>query len=139
MEIQQTGNTVSGEGGRGRPGRRRTKYAKHGISTGCRPLLPPLHVAKTDRNNLNEEITPLLPTGIGQRYCQTISINNMQCSCADVTPPTNESAELTQGALQLINYSEGTVFHATSPMSGQQTSALSSQPHDVNKLAMLPI
>jgi hypothetical protein len=37
-------------------------------------LLPlPLHVAKEGRNHLKEEITPLLPTGIGDRYSQTIS------------------------------------------------------------------
>ncbi len=29
---------------------------------------PPLCVAKTGRNNLNEEFTPLLPTGIGERF-----------------------------------------------------------------------
>jgi hypothetical protein len=28
----------------------------------------PLHVAKTGRNNLNEKFTPLLPTGIGERF-----------------------------------------------------------------------
>ncbi len=28
----------------------------------------PLHVAKTGRNNLNEEFTLLLPTGIGERF-----------------------------------------------------------------------
>jgi hypothetical protein len=28
----------------------------------------PLHVAKTGRNHLNEEFTPLLPTGIGKRF-----------------------------------------------------------------------
>jgi hypothetical protein len=28
----------------------------------------PLRVAKTGRNNLNEEFTPLLPTGIGERF-----------------------------------------------------------------------
>ncbi len=39
---------------------------------GCRSPLP-LHVAKTVRNHLNEEITPLLPTGIDERYCQAIS------------------------------------------------------------------
>ncbi len=33
----------------------------------------PLRVAKTDKNHLNEEITPLLPTGIGKRFSQTIS------------------------------------------------------------------
>jgi hypothetical protein len=34
---------------------------------------PPIHVAKADENNLNEEITPLLPTGNGKRFSQTIS------------------------------------------------------------------
>ncbi len=33
---------------------------------------PPLHPATAGKNHLNEEITPLLPTGIGERYCQTI-------------------------------------------------------------------
>ncbi len=33
----------------------------------------PLCVAKADRNHLNKEITPLLPTGKGERYGQTIS------------------------------------------------------------------
>ncbi len=28
----------------------------------------PLHVAKTGRNQLNEEFTPILPTGIGERF-----------------------------------------------------------------------
>jgi hypothetical protein len=32
------------------------------------PLPPPLRVAKTGRNNLKEEFTPLLPTGIGERF-----------------------------------------------------------------------
>jgi hypothetical protein len=36
-------------------------------------LPPPLHVATAGKNHLNEEITPLLPTGIGERYGQTIS------------------------------------------------------------------
>ncbi len=34
---------------------------------------PPLHVATSGKNHLNEEITPLLPTGIDKRYCQTLS------------------------------------------------------------------
>ncbi len=34
---------------------------------------PPLHVATEGKNHLKEEITPLLPTGIGERNCQTIS------------------------------------------------------------------
>jgi hypothetical protein len=40
---------------------------------GADPLHLPLRVAKAGRNHLNEEITPLLPTGIGERYSQTIS------------------------------------------------------------------
>ncbi len=32
------------------------------------PSPPPLCVAKTGRNNLNEDSTPLLPTGIGERF-----------------------------------------------------------------------
>jgi hypothetical protein len=39
--------------------------SKHG------PLIPsplPLRVAKTGRNHLNEKFTPLLPTGIGERF-----------------------------------------------------------------------
>jgi hypothetical protein len=34
---------------------------------------PPLSVVKTGKNHLNEEITSLLPTGIGKRFNQTIS------------------------------------------------------------------
>jgi hypothetical protein len=39
------------------------------------PIPPPtpLHVAVAEKNHLNEEITPLFPTGIAERYCQTIS------------------------------------------------------------------
>jgi hypothetical protein len=40
---------------------------------GADSLPPPLRVAKTGKNHLNEEITPLLPTGIGERFSQTIS------------------------------------------------------------------
>jgi hypothetical protein len=40
---------------------------------GADSLLPPLRVAMTGKNHLNEEITPLLPTGIGERFIQTIS------------------------------------------------------------------
>ncbi len=43
----------------------------------------PLRVPKAGRNHLNEEITPLLPTGIGERYSQR------------------------HAALLLIHYSEG--------------------------------
>jgi hypothetical protein len=40
---------------------------------GADPLPPSSTRGKAGRNNLNEEITPLLPTGIGQRLSQTIS------------------------------------------------------------------
>ncbi len=34
---------------------------------------PPLRVAEAGKNQLNEGIIPLFPTGIGERYSQTIS------------------------------------------------------------------
>jgi hypothetical protein len=34
---------------------------------------PSSTLGKAGRNQLNEEITPLLPTGIGERFSQTIS------------------------------------------------------------------
>ncbi len=39
------------------------------------PTVPPSSTcsSRAYRNHLNEEITPLLPTGIGEQYCQTIS------------------------------------------------------------------
>ncbi len=37
------------------------------------PLPLPLGIFKADVNHLNEEITLLLPTGIGERYSQSIS------------------------------------------------------------------
>jgi hypothetical protein len=40
-----------------------------GVDHRARIISPlPLHVAKTGRNHLNEEFTPLLPTGIGERF-----------------------------------------------------------------------
>jgi hypothetical protein len=39
---------------------------------GCRPSPPPLQVGTSGKNNLNEEITSLLLTGISERYCQII-------------------------------------------------------------------
>jgi hypothetical protein len=44
------------------------------IPQGADPPPPPLPllVATADKNNLNEEITPLR-SGIGERYCHTIS------------------------------------------------------------------
>jgi hypothetical protein len=42
--------------------------------TGCRTSPPPPHTrGKAGRNHLNKEINPFLPTGIGERYSQTIS------------------------------------------------------------------
>jgi hypothetical protein len=38
------------------------------------PIPPSSTVAKAGRNHLNEEIIPLLPTGIGERNTQTKSI-----------------------------------------------------------------
>jgi hypothetical protein len=45
-------------------------------SQGADPHPPslPLREGRQGRNHLNEEITPLLPTGIGEQYSQTISI-----------------------------------------------------------------
>jgi hypothetical protein len=37
---------------------------------GALSLPPPLRVVKTGKNHLNEEITPLLPTGIGERIAK---------------------------------------------------------------------
>jgi hypothetical protein len=39
---------------------------------GLNPPFPPPCIAKTGKNYLNEEITTLLPTGIGERFNQTI-------------------------------------------------------------------
>jgi hypothetical protein len=50
-----------------------TVYTYTTLPQGAEPL-PPLRVATAGKkNHLNEEINPLLPTGIGERYCQTIS------------------------------------------------------------------
>jgi hypothetical protein len=46
---------------------------KWGKYTGCPPTPLPLRVAKAGRTHLNEELTPLLPIGRGERYGQTIS------------------------------------------------------------------
>jgi hypothetical protein len=42
-----------------------TALSSHRVRT-ISPL--PLRVAKTGRNHLKEEFTPLLPTGIGERF-----------------------------------------------------------------------
>ena len=41
--------------------------------TGCRPTPPSFMRGKAGRNHLNEEIIPLLLSGIGERFSQTIS------------------------------------------------------------------
>jgi hypothetical protein len=69
--------------------------------------LLPLRVATASKSRLNEEINPLLPTGIGERYSQTISnLGNTtllrRCKLTGI--PIKESAELIQGALKLIHY-----------------------------------
>jgi hypothetical protein len=46
-----------------------------------------LRLAKAGRNHLNEEITPLLPTGIGVQYCQTISNLGHAALCVGVNSP----------------------------------------------------
>jgi hypothetical protein len=66
------------------------------LPTGCRPPhLPPIRVAKTSKNQLNR-----LPTGIGERFIQTISnLGHAALLRRCELPPTNESDELTRGAL----------------------------------------
>jgi hypothetical protein len=59
------------------------------------PTPPPLY-AKAGRNNLNEEITPLLPTGTAIPY-KNIGHAARLRRCE--VPPINESNELTQRAL----------------------------------------
>ncbi len=49
-----------------------TNTERHYMVPNPPPPLP-LRVAKAGTNHLNEESTPLLPTGIGERYSQTIS------------------------------------------------------------------
>ncbi len=39
-----------------------------GEPQGADPSHLPLRVAKTGKNHYNKEITPLLPTGIGERF-----------------------------------------------------------------------
>ena len=45
----------------------------HRVSSLSTPSPPLLRVAKIGKNHLNEEITHFLPTGIGERFSQTIS------------------------------------------------------------------
>jgi hypothetical protein len=50
-----------------------TKISGEWCTQGADPSPLPLHVATAGENRLNEEIATLLPTGIGERYCQAIS------------------------------------------------------------------
>jgi hypothetical protein len=64
---------------------------------GTDPHPPSSTRGKAGRNHLNMETTPLLPTGMSERYSQTIS--NLGHAAL------LRRCELTQGALQLIQYS----------------------------------
>jgi hypothetical protein len=71
---------------------------------------------------MNEKITPLLPTGIGERYCQTISnLGHAALLRRSETPPIKECAELTHGALLLIYYSEVFIKPAFAEREKKQT------------------
>jgi hypothetical protein len=75
------------------------------VRTKKKKIPPP---QKKKRNHLNEEITPLLPTRIGERFSPNISnLGHAALMSRCELPPINESAELTRGALQLIQHSEG--------------------------------
>ncbi len=56
---------------------------------GADPPPPSSARGKAGRNNLNEEITPFLPIGIGERYSQTIS--NLGHAALMWTPPGGEA------------------------------------------------
>jgi hypothetical protein len=64
---------------------------------GADPHPPPLRVGKAGRNHLNEEITPLLPTGIGERYSQTMHVKLRTSSDLNSSYCIKESAKLTWG------------------------------------------
>ncbi len=75
--------------------------SSNSITQGADPLTPPplLRVVKTGKNHLNEEITHVLPTGIGGRFSQTISNLGHAALLRRCELPINESAEQTRGAL----------------------------------------
>jgi hypothetical protein len=82
---------------------RHTTQGAELLPTGCRPLPP--RVSKAGKNYCNEEITPLLTTGIGERYSLTISNLGHAAllrPCELPLAPINGSTELTQEAL-LVN------------------------------------
>ena len=61
------------------------------------PTSPSSSRGKAGRNHLNEEIIPLLPTGIGERFSRTISnLGHGALLRRCELPPINESAELTR-------------------------------------------
>ncbi len=98
-QDQKDKQDQSVEGGvklhKGRPG---TKAGYHTLTTGCRPP-PPLPWGKAGRNHLNEKVTPLLPSGIGERFSQTISnLGHASLLRRCELPPINESAEVSRGA-----------------------------------------
>ncbi len=64
---------------------------------GADPHPPSSTRGKEGWNPLNEEISTLLPIGIGERFSQTIP--NCSALAPMLTPPINESAGLTRGAL----------------------------------------
>jgi hypothetical protein len=67
---------------------------------GADPDPPSSTRGKTGRNHLKEEITPLLATGIGKRYSQTIpNLEHAALLPRYELPTIQESAALTQGAL----------------------------------------
>ncbi len=65
-----------------------------------------LRVAKTGKNHLKEEITPLLTLGQTSNIAEQYQIQDMQRSCTYVSSPIKESSEPTQRDLQLVLYSE---------------------------------
>jgi hypothetical protein len=68
--------------------------------TGCRPPPPPSTGGKAGGNHLNEEITPLLPHWIAERFSQTVSnLGHAALLHRCELPPINDSAELTRVAL----------------------------------------
>ncbi len=74
---------------------------------GADPPPLPLHVATASKNHLNEGITPLLPTVLGERCSQTISnFGHVQSYCADVNSSYKQMCWTNSWALLLIHYSE---------------------------------
>ncbi len=53
-------------------------------------LPTPLRVEKTDKNHLDKEMTPLLPTGIGETFSRTISNLGHAALLPMLTPPIND-------------------------------------------------